>query len=723
MISSSFIVTTLLQLLLVLVVVVTAQEQEEAATATAMMEDFTCDMPSNGCTNGMYNVHKCACECIPPYCPWTDGTCTLPSGNCGGNPWKDCERGVSCPWWINPLKDESCVTGPEVPPDTWEIYNTKKACCSINFIYSSICDPPLPEPPTTHPTIAVPDNDFEIIPIKFDFMGLPDDISMRELKDEMKIVLKRILLRLAKRIEGLRISNVEETLPPRRRRNKQRQRELLRQGAGRADDSHENDARIGATNFNSKKRKNRRTTTAITTNTNKNNEGTQQYRHDASSSNSRVLARDVSIYFNVYVFRVEGKKFSQLIILEMRQSYEEVIDQIRTFTDTQYFTGGDINLNFCTANQGQFTVCAKDAPPPPSPTFPPKPRPPPAVVYSAPKPEQEPEPTGLPIWAIVLIVIVCLIILCCVGYLIYAFCTSANNDDKESPEIRNNIYGTTSRGNYWGKEMGDDYTRKSRKSSRRMLTGGSDRGSHRGSHHDSHRHSSRKSRRRSSVEGGDGDQEVQIILAEEQQEPKLYLDQEEFTIKEGARTLPDGHTIYTNGTQSKYRGGRDPSVYNPDNEGKPDPDSDNGMLLLTDGGNRRSGGRSSRRYSNEEDPPTKPKRDPTMYGGYSNNNDNVYDPPTKLQADPSMYFEGQRDPSFCTATNDEDDDFYDSGGYISYARDGSGTQSGRDPTYYDFGVESQAGGISYRTEEPSGSVAAASSKRSKKSKKKKSSNR
>ena len=28
--------------------------------------------------------------------------------------WAQCTRGVNCPWWVNPMKAESCTTGPSV---------------------------------------------------------------------------------------------------------------------------------------------------------------------------------------------------------------------------------------------------------------------------------------------------------------------------------------------------------------------------------------------------------------------------------------------------------------------------------------------------------------------------------------------------------------------------------------------------------------------------------
>lgn len=93
------------------------------AAGVAATGTFTCEIPTEGCVNGeycrfvgllmaaiyllacaaqiatgMFNVDKCQCECIPPYCLYEyDGSCSLPSGACE-NPWKDCTRGVDCPW-------------------------------------------------------------------------------------------------------------------------------------------------------------------------------------------------------------------------------------------------------------------------------------------------------------------------------------------------------------------------------------------------------------------------------------------------------------------------------------------------------------------------------------------------------------------------------------------------------------------------------------------------
>ncbi len=87
---------------------------------------------------------------------------------------------------------------------------------------------------------------------------------MRELKDEMSAVLKRILLRLADRIEGLRISEVEE-------------RVVL----------------------------------------------------DRNLREVERRLRSETVYFNVYVVRDENKKFGPLIINAIRDSYDEVMEQVQ----------------------------------------------------------------------------------------------------------------------------------------------------------------------------------------------------------------------------------------------------------------------------------------------------------------------------------------------------------------------------------------------------------
>ena len=105
----------------------------------------------------------------------------------------------------------------QVPVDLWTIYNTREACCATNFPFSDICDPVEPDPPTKYPTIALDEDDNdEIIPLRVKFTGLPENISMSKLKEELETVLKRILLRLAEKVDGLKILSLEERVVNRR---------------------------------------------------------------------------------------------------------------------------------------------------------------------------------------------------------------------------------------------------------------------------------------------------------------------------------------------------------------------------------------------------------------------------------------------------------------------------------------------------------------------------
>ena len=153
-----------------------------------------------------------------------------------------------------------------MPIGVWEIHNTQAACCAANFPYSERCDA------NSHSQTRQPSNEpatqndlYEVIPIKFNVGGLPDTVSRSILIDEMTTVLKRVLLRLAERIPGLKISSVEEV-------------------------------------------------THLST---------------APHRDLRVLKLDVTVNFHVYVVMDEEKRFGPLIITELRDSYDEVIEQIR----------------------------------------------------------------------------------------------------------------------------------------------------------------------------------------------------------------------------------------------------------------------------------------------------------------------------------------------------------------------------------------------------------
>ncbi|ACI64306.1 predicted protein [Thalassiosira pseudonana CCMP1335] len=343
-------------------------------------QSFPCPgPPANGCTNGMFDVETCACLCISPFCPDTMGDCNIPTNNCAANQISTgCTRGVDCAWWVNTLKAETCVTGTVVPAGLWKVYSSNTDCCLQNFPYSTVCDVKVgTDSPTKHPTIAPPpESEFEIIPIKFSITGLPDDVTMRELKNEMKSALTIILTDLAEGIKGLKISGIEERVA-------KRVRSLF------DEDQEEEEVDLE-----------------------------QQQR-------VRRLLRNVDVYFDVSVVRVDDKKFGPLIINEIKDQYNEILNLIQG-SSSEYFSaeggGGNLGFNFCTLDAGQFTMCSSA----PVPVRQPSP-----VILS-----NEPEGGGLPGWAIALIVIVVLLLVVCIGYCIYA----STRDEYGDKYTTNNMY-------------------------------------------------------------------------------------------------------------------------------------------------------------------------------------------------------------------------------------------------------------------------------------------
>jgi hypothetical protein len=150
---------------------------------------------------------------------------------------------------------------------------------------------------------------------------------------------------------------------------------------------------------------------------------------------------------------------------------------------------------------------------------------------------------------------------------------------------------------------------------------------------------SRRNRHNEDSEEDDGD--VQIVLAEPQ-DPQFH---------------DDSFTVNTYGTRASKKPGKDPTMYVPGQEDKPDPDSD--ILMLTDGADA-----SGRRYY-VEDPPLKPKRDPTMYVQGGHGDYSAEDPPLKAKRDPTMYVDGDMDPSVYGVDGQRDPTMYVDGDQAS----------------------------------------------------------
>lgn len=459
----------------------------------------------------------------------------------------------------------SCTTGNAVPQGTWQIFQSRKSCCEAPSITSySACNPSLEtSKPTKHPTISkVEGDDFEIVPIRFDLSGLPTDVKMKDLRQEMLTVLKRILIRLSEKIDGLKVSEVEE-------RSNRYLRDLL---------SEEEEELLSLYE-------------SMTTSHSSLRNDDGQWRRSLG---------EASLMYDVYVVRDEGgRKFGPVIIDYMKQNYGEVLEQIQTSPDINYFNSDDVEMNFCTSENGRYSNCvySVDMAPPPSPSSVTVNNNRPTVVNNKPSSTSSTmygsSPTtinvqsndnddgGLAGWAVFLIILFVMIILCCIGYAVFFFCCGGRDrhrtENHTTKEV-NNVYFDERSGNHTTREANNDYFDERS--------------------HDAPSYYSRRSR---SAAPSRKEAETAVVVVPQRQ-------------------------------------GRDPTSYVPGQEDKPDPDEN-----------------ASRRYypDADEDPPTKAKRDPTMYVEGHGDDPSVYssrsymeDPPLKAKRDPTMYVEGNgRDPT------------------------------------------------------------------------------
>lgn len=120
----------------------------------------------------------------------------------------------------------------------------------------------------------------------------------------------------------------------------------------------------------------------------------------------RSLQKGMTQYFNVHVAQDYDKMFGPIIIEYFRNAKDGIIADIESHNDTTFFGPGEdaIGVNFCTTQNGKFDLCMIDKPRPPAPVG----------VKSNPDGEG-----GLPGWAIALIVLPTLALLCCIGYAVY----------------------------------------------------------------------------------------------------------------------------------------------------------------------------------------------------------------------------------------------------------------------------------------------------------------
>lgn len=624
------------------------------ATNFVQVQAFQCDIPSSGCLNGMFSTGTCECDCIPPFCRDGNGECADATKSCP-NPFTDCTRGVNCPWWSNPQNSESCTTGPKIPPGLYQVYNTKEICCKANFPYSTICDAtPKTTQPTKYPSISSPiDDDFEVVVMSMELSNLSmNRIDCDKLWSEMEDVAKRQLLRAQDRIPGMKVTNMK---------------------ARRFDNSCRAD------------------------------------------QTRRLQQDDLTMYFTVDVVRDDDKKFGPAIIQYFRDSKNEIIADIQSYTDTQIFASPgaepEFVLNFCTTRNGKYDLCMIDkTTPAPNPV-------PFSPVNTMADPEQEKE-GAIPVWLIVVIILLILLLLCCIVYGIFVGFFRDNYDNKE---IHNNMYMD-------GRNQDSDYNRS-------RVPAIMD-GERRLAIMDDRSRAPRTGRTLPAImDNRDYDRGLPIMDDRGQSQTTGYTSarsaaNEHQLVLTGQQdpSLDDGS--FTINTRGKKKKSRDPTMYIPGQEDRPDPNSSAQSF---------SSRTSSRRYYSES-PSLKSKRDPTMYvdgqrdptmyvegkrdpSQYLEGKYDAEDPPLKPKRDPTMYIDGHQNPSIYVEDVSVKDAYDDRGGEQFGMADidengdsfhygqGSANRS-RDPSFYDEDP-------SFITDEPSISSKLVRSSKSKNKNKKK----
>jgi hypothetical protein len=64
--------------------------------------------------------------------------------------------------------------------------------------------------PSKYPSVIMEEDEFEIIPLRFDVIGLPPDAALGDFKKELETAMSKIILNLGKDIQGLKVTKVEE---------------------------------------------------------------------------------------------------------------------------------------------------------------------------------------------------------------------------------------------------------------------------------------------------------------------------------------------------------------------------------------------------------------------------------------------------------------------------------------------------------------------------------
>ena len=251
----------------------------------------------------------------------------------------------------------------------------------------------------------------------------------------------------------------------------------------------------------------------------------------------------------------------------------------RSFSDTKYLRGTDLNLNFCTLVDGEYDLCSMEK-----------------VISGVSSPAAAPALTqpealtqtesgdggGLAGWAIALIIVAVLSMVCCGGYAIAVMYFGVDNFFKKHHEDTNAMQSNKFMDVRI--EPTDASTRlaimdsRNSMNSRKQLTM---------QHTTLRSHHSRPITVESRVHPSSRSA-VQQVVCSNPQYPSF-----------------DDNSFSINTYSTNRRKARDPTMFIPSQDSKPDPGT------TSHRGNTNAGENRHRHYS--EEPPLKPKRDPTMY--------------------------------------------------------------------------------------------------------------
>ena len=275
----------------------------------------------------------------------------------------------------------------------------------------------------------------------------------------------------------------------------------------------------------------------------------------------------------------------------MKDLSPSTLSFFRSYSD-ENLLGSDLTLNLCTSSSGKFTNCISDEPLP---------------VYDNDNADptvraEEPTGGGLAGWAVAVIILAVLALLSCIGgFVVYKYQQRDEDDMQEQPRekhVYNGMYyptgsmprkprRVTTHSTYHDstRSRGDAHSR-SRSHAYHQEQG-------RGRHPRPIRREPRMYEPNSTPDTSDSTEAelaVDLILSETSREDPAF-DEENFSIN-------------TYSTRKK-RVGRDPTMYIPGQEDRPDPEAGGGQLVLI------ADGEGGQGY--HEDPPLKVKRDPSSY--------------------------------------------------------------------------------------------------------------